>query len=492
MTLLRLLFGIAVAHETLYEVTDVTPAAGLMTPDGQHTVWTDKVMVSEPGMHVRYFNVEVHRRIAGGSAQIIASFENIPEGRPSIHMADDGTIAITEHGVQIFRPGQVSLHMPAAFVVALRRDGIVVEESSKLVYRRLTHEVGQPVVLDSHYNRQRPRTVVLTEDTCVWTRDGNIIASPLVAGQKRVLAKAGSGKRERIVPDGVHGRWVFARQGLSVRLFHVDDGRELTLQLPPQWTVLHASPEGVVLWGSSAGHFLFWDPVTRERRDFAIDATWSSPVSVTATDGRRLVSVDKRVFALDLAAPPSLVSAARVNHTRATLAKLDASFETERDASNTKQTTRAIRDLTWPYSAEALPTLHRIILGFRNSNVASEAASRMSESTDPEARVLLLDALQRTDDNSKKARIINALAMAGQPADATVIAAHGLALGTVERGAPALGFLGNQDAIEALQAADNMTIRVQSQADRVHAAVALAISQIETRSELLRIFTDLR
>ena len=76
MTLLRLLFGIAVAHETLYEVTDVTPAAGLMTPDGQHTVWTDKVMVSEPGMHVRYFNVEVHRRIAGGSAQIIVSFEN--------------------------------------------------------------------------------------------------------------------------------------------------------------------------------------------------------------------------------------------------------------------------------------------------------------------------------------------------------------------------------------------------------------------------------
>jgi len=285
----------------------------------------------------------------------------------------------------------------------------------------------------------------------------------------------------------------------ALRLLPVDGGAELRLPFPEEVTVLHARPEGVLLW-LGIGHFRFVDPVEGWSRDFVIEPSttpdyWAhrgltfpparDAQHVRIRDGYRLVD-------LDLGAPAAAPTAEQLDRSHKQIERLAALVAGEHGLPSARQTWSAVGDVRWPYHTDALPTLETILTSYRDSNVRRATAHHIGRSTDPAARSILVDALVSVDDFFVREGILAALSMIpGERATAAILD-RSFEGGLIEDAALALGVLGDPAALPYLRDVAAVTFPLQSQTDDVQRAVSDAIRDIESREQVEQGLRELR
>jgi hypothetical protein len=158
---------------------------------------------------------------------------------------------------------------------------------------------------------------------------------------------------------------------------------------------------------------------------------------------------------------------------------------------------RQALELKGPLCDDAPAFLAQAVLTNADPNVGRWAAGVLGQSSNPEARELLLDALDRVQDGSVLQGVIEALPLACTRQDVPRILRalrkrQAEPLWHMEVAPDALACLGDAAAVEYLHMVLQMPIQHPGQRDSVYAAALRAIEQLHARAEFEARLTEMR
>ncbi|MCZ6837445.1 MAG: hypothetical protein O7G85_16845 [Planctomycetota bacterium] len=426
-------------------------------------------------------------------------------GSIGIKLTDSGLALICLHGTATLYPVDGEPYQPTALNEGVFLVKPVHFDNDTLVATRNHHRLGNGMkdllqfdlssdtplkAITAVSWAPRPHNFVFDDGNMAWLQRSTKVLEPLlyVALQDQSTRQIPLTCALTLTLDGLYDNWLLLHEGDLVRLLDLETDRELQIRMPGQVEFVH--PRGI-FWRadrhrSKANYtrLVWWDVATGTRRIILVPRLPKHFPLLHRLEADRLVLLNRREF-----------SVVELDEEPKPLGKEDMEDAAERlkfVCQFPLQTATMSQNLHWPRAAETIEFLAELVATHEDPNAARQAWYLLGESSDPAARRILLEQLQRTDGWHDWRSIAGVLRRFGTPEDAMTIIACEPPAGVVEEVAETLGILGNAKCIPWLESKRELHIRNRRQAERTAASIKRALRLIKDREEAIDVLIRLR